>query len=116
MGLMALVTSTGNANSVQLRLMQFQALPVPFNCAINPHTALSIMLLTIPWLILVHYLFHRRRDRIWWFPEQCSLSCWSVWGRGGLSHWSCACVDGDWDAHAMAQEERGEEGTEETTW
>ena len=37
MGLIALVTSTGNANSTQLRLVQFQALPVPVTRAINPN-------------------------------------------------------------------------------
>ena len=47
MGLIALVTSTGNANSTQLRLVQFHALPVPVTRAINPHIALSTVLLTI---------------------------------------------------------------------
>jgi len=47
MGLIALATSTGNANSTQLRLMQFHALPVPVTHAINPHIALSTVLLTI---------------------------------------------------------------------
>ena len=46
MGLITLVTSTGNTNSTQLRLMQFHALPVPVTCAINPHIALSTVLLT----------------------------------------------------------------------
>ena len=44
MGLIALVTSTGNANSTQLRLVQFHALPVPVTRAINPHIALSTVL------------------------------------------------------------------------
>ena len=47
MGLIALVTSTGNANSTRLRLVQFHALPVPVTRAINPHIALSTVLLTI---------------------------------------------------------------------
>ena len=47
MGLIALVTGTGKANSTRLRLMQFHALPVPVTCAINPHIALSTVLLTI---------------------------------------------------------------------
>ena len=47
MGLIALVTSTGNANSTQLRLVQFHALLVPVTHAINLHIALSTVLLTI---------------------------------------------------------------------
>ena len=47
MGLITLVTGTGNANSTRLRLMQFHALPVPVTRAINPHIALSTVLLTI---------------------------------------------------------------------
>ena len=47
MGLIALVTSTGNANSTRLRFAQFHASPVPVTRAINPHIALSIVLLTI---------------------------------------------------------------------
>ena len=47
MGLIALVTSSGNANSIWLRLVQFHALPVPVTCAIDPHIALSTVLLTI---------------------------------------------------------------------
>ena len=47
MGLIALVTSTGNVNSTWLHLMQFHALPVPVTRAINPHIALSTVLLTI---------------------------------------------------------------------
>ena len=46
-GLIALVTGTGNANSTRLRLVQFHALPVPVTRAINPHIALSTVLLTI---------------------------------------------------------------------
>ena len=45
-GLIALVTSTGNANSTQLRLVQFHTLPVPVTRAINPHIALPTVLLT----------------------------------------------------------------------
>ena len=41
MGLIALITSTGNANSTWLHLVQFHALSVPV-----PHIALSIVLLT----------------------------------------------------------------------
>ena len=40
MGLIALVTSTGNANSTQ-----FHAVPVPVTRAINPHITLSTVLL-----------------------------------------------------------------------
>ena len=47
MGLIALVTGTGNANCTRLHLMQFPALPVPVTHAINPHIALSTVLLTI---------------------------------------------------------------------
>ena len=47
MGLIALVTGTGNANSTRLRLVQFHALPMPVTRAINPHIALSTVLLTI---------------------------------------------------------------------
>ena len=36
MGLIALVTDTGKANSTRLRLVQFEALPVPVTRAINP--------------------------------------------------------------------------------
>ena len=43
MGLTALVTSVGNANSTRFRLVQFQALPVPVT---HPRIALSTMLLT----------------------------------------------------------------------
>ena len=35
-GLIARVTGTGNANCTGLRLVQFHALPVPVNRAINP--------------------------------------------------------------------------------
>ena len=46
-GLIALVTSTGSANSTRLRLVQFRTLPVPVTRAINPHNiALSTVLLT----------------------------------------------------------------------
>ena len=45
--LRALVTSTGNANSTWLHLVQFHALPVPVARAINLHIALSTVLLTI---------------------------------------------------------------------
>ena len=41
------ITGTGNANNTRLHLVQFHALPVPVTCAINPHIALSTMLLTI---------------------------------------------------------------------
>ena len=41
------VTGTGNANCTRLRLVQFHALPVPVTRAINPHIALSTVLLTI---------------------------------------------------------------------
>ena len=37
MGPVALVTGTGNENSIQLHLVLFQALPVPVTRAINPH-------------------------------------------------------------------------------
>ena len=47
MRLIALVTGTGNANCTRLRLVQFHVLPVPFTHAINPHIALSTVLLTI---------------------------------------------------------------------
>ena len=47
MGLIALVTGTGITNSTRLRLVQFHALPVPVTRAINPHIALSTVLLTI---------------------------------------------------------------------
>ena len=47
MGLIALITGTGNANCTRLRLMQFHALPVPVTRATNPHIALSTVLLTI---------------------------------------------------------------------
>ena len=47
MGLIALVTSTGNANSTRLRLVQFHVLPVPVTRAINAHISLSTVLLTI---------------------------------------------------------------------
>ena len=47
MGLIALVTGTGNANCTRLHLMQFPALPLPVTRAINPHIALSTVLLTI---------------------------------------------------------------------
>ena len=41
------ITGTGNANSTRLHLVQFHALPVPVTRAINPHIALSTVLLTI---------------------------------------------------------------------
>ena len=47
MGLIALVTGTGNANCIRLRLVQFHALPVPVTRDINPHIAHSTVLLTI---------------------------------------------------------------------
>ena len=48
MRLIARVTGTGNANSTRLHLVQFHALPVPDARAIDPHTALSTVLLAIP--------------------------------------------------------------------
>jgi len=36
MGLITHVTGTGKANSTQLRLVQFEALPVPVTRAIDP--------------------------------------------------------------------------------
>ena len=47
MGLIALVTGTGNTNCTRLCLMPFHALPVPVTRAINPHIALSTVLVTI---------------------------------------------------------------------
>ena len=47
MGLIALIISTGNANSTQLLLVQLHALPVPVTHAVNPYIALSTVLLTI---------------------------------------------------------------------
>ena len=47
MGIITLVTDTGNANSTRLRLVLFPASPVPVTRAINPHIALSTVLLTI---------------------------------------------------------------------
>ena len=55
MGLIALITSTGNTNSTRLRLVQFHALPVPVTCAINPHIALSTVLLTILFICVYMY-------------------------------------------------------------
>ena len=54
MGLIALVTSTGNTNSTRLRLVQFHALLVPVTHAINTHITLSTVLLTI----LITYLIY----------------------------------------------------------
>ena len=57
MGLIALITSTGNTNSTRLRLVQFHALPVPVTRAINPHIALSPVLLTILFVCLHVYMY-----------------------------------------------------------
>ena len=59
MGLIALVTSTGNANSTRLRLAQFHALLVPVTRAINPHIALSTVLLTIHIVPMAKLSFER---------------------------------------------------------
>ena len=53
MGLIALITGTGNANCTRLRLVQFHTLPVPVMSAINPHIALSTVLLTIHILLSI---------------------------------------------------------------
>jgi len=45
--IIALITSTGNANCTRLRLVQFHALPVPDTRAIHPHIALSAVPLTM---------------------------------------------------------------------
>ena len=47
MGLIALITGTGNANCTRLLLVQFHTLPVPVTRAINAHIALSAVLLAI---------------------------------------------------------------------
>ena len=66
MGLIALVTGTGKANCTRLRLVQFQALPVPVTRAIKSHIALSTTLLII---LIEHILYY-----LWLFVVE-NLSC-----------------------------------------
>ena len=74
MGLIALITSTGNANSTRLRLAQFHALLVPVTRAINPHIALSTVLLTIHIVPMAKLSFERGfLASVQWGMDYCPL-------------------------------------------